>query len=88
MAQLFDTQTTVLFISLYCSHIHRKCFARGSPEQWLSSFEEIMQLTVKDLLKAGMRTYNKEIRRQWSQANPGQIVLTVVRILLLCECAV
>ena len=47
-----------------------------------------MQLTVKDLLKAGMRTYNKEIRRQWSQANPGQIVLTVVRILLLCECAV
>lgn len=59
--------------------LSRKCHARGSPEQWLSVFAEVMQGTVKDLLKTGMSTYSKEDRHQWALANPGQIVLTVVR---------
>ena len=61
---------------VYC----RKCFARGSPENWLVNFEETMKKTVKDLLKDGVATYNKESRHQWVLSNPGQVVLTVVNI--------
>lgn len=56
----------------------RKCFARGSPEQWLTSFEDAMKNTVKDMLKTGMQSYSKEGRHQWTLTNPGQVVLTVV----------
>ena len=56
----------------------RKCYARGSPEGWLTTFEETMKNTVRDLLKTGMNTFSKEAKQQWSLSNPGQVVLTVV----------
>lgn len=58
--------------------IPRTCHARGSPEQWLNKFEQVMMSVVKQCVKAGVESYTDADKQQWSLQHPGQAVLTVV----------
>ena len=65
----------------FASSLHtRPCYARGSPEQWLSKFEQVMMSVVRQCVEVGLNSYDHSIadRQQWSLEHPGQVVLTVV----------
>ncbi|XP_052105827.1 dynein axonemal heavy chain 6-like isoform X2 [Mytilus californianus] len=54
----------------------------GNTPQWLVSFETVMFETVKKHLKKGISDWDNSDLSRWVLEHPGQVVLTVVQIML------
>ncbi|XP_077865268.1 dynein axonemal heavy chain 12 [Saccoglossus kowalevskii] len=51
--------------------------ARGAVEKWLLQVEEVMLMSVRDVVEAAYEAYAIEAREDWVQEWPGQVVLCV-----------
>ena len=54
--------------------------ARGNVEQWLTSVEQSMQVSLKRLAKKAYQDYPESKRTDWIFAQPAQVVLAVSQI--------
>uniref|UniRef100_A0A7S2SR52 AAA+ ATPase domain-containing protein n=1 Tax=Mucochytrium quahogii TaxID=96639 RepID=A0A7S2SR52_9STRA len=54
--------------------------ARGNVEDWLSSVEHHMKMSLQKLMKVGLLDYPTKARKQWVLDHPGQIVATVAQM--------
>ncbi|XP_070559445.1 dynein axonemal heavy chain 12-like isoform X2 [Ptychodera flava] len=51
--------------------------ARGAVEKWLLQVQDVMLLSVRDVIEAAHEAYAIEAREDWVQEWPGQVVLCV-----------
>ncbi|GBG29459.1 Dynein heavy chain 1, axonemal [Hondaea fermentalgiana] len=54
--------------------------ARGNVEDWLSSVEHHMRISLQKLMKVGLLDYPTKERRHWVLEHPGQIVATAAQM--------
>jgi len=55
--------------------------ANGAVEKWLLKVQEVMKISIRDVIEAAHAAYPNESRANWIQSWPGQIVLCVSQIL-------
>ncbi|XP_071807320.1 dynein axonemal heavy chain 12-like isoform X1 [Asterias amurensis] len=54
--------------------------ARGAVEKWLLQVQDVMLISVKDVVERSHKAYAIEAREDWVQEWPGQVVLCVSQI--------
>ena len=59
--------------------------ARGNVEQWLTSVEQSMQVSLKRLAKKAYQDYPESKRTEWIFAQPAQVVLAIAQIYWIRE---
>lgn len=59
---------------------HFVCICEGKVEIWLGSLIDTMRITLKNLFKEGVRTYEERTRETWIYEYPAQVALVCIQI--------
>ena len=51
--------------------------ARGAVEKWLLQVQDVMMLSLRDVIAASRDAYKQKVRHEWVLDWPGQVVLCV-----------
>ena len=54
--------------------------AKGAVEKWLLQVEKVMLLSIRDVIEAAYNAYAIDLRDDWVQEWPGQVVLCVSQV--------
>lgn len=54
--------------------------AKGAVEKWLLQVQQVMLVSLRDVIEAAHAAYENENRSDWVQSWPGQVVLCVSQI--------
>ncbi len=54
--------------------------AKGAVEKWLLQVQQVMLVSLRDVIEAAHAAYENENRQDWVQSWPGQVVLCVSQI--------
>jgi dynein heavy chain len=54
--------------------------AKGAVEKWLLQVQNVMLLSVRDVVEAARNAYATDLREDWVQEWPGQVVLCVSQV--------
>ncbi len=59
--------------------------AKGAVEKWLLQVQDVMLISVRDVVEAARNAYFNDVRAEWVQEWPGQVVLCVSQIFWTSE---